>query len=661
KQVLPMIPFNFCYLLNAGRQDGSLQVREDLAREIGRFIGLMALGKEGESYRAAAINLWEGCLSQRDQFGEPMVFCSYGAGFRDLSRGALKDYYNQKILDFLQDTRIPDSEDAGQLIADFRQNVLDRLEEEANRHVQAALVELSSFHSVLGRKGMVELPEINRDLNQHQEVMVKVRRDVQEAWRADIERALRHEWEQYAGQLTKYYDRQGVEPAFLRVFLTQLTKSLQELRELRILRSEEAKVLASEAEFFEEIRKQKRDDSESVQRVETWSRADRVHLREHELRIERQELQSFVRDLEERIERQETLGGKKDFAQRLSLRAVQAGEQAQAGFGGSFYRMSDVPAEVAEAMVRALKRFAAALFLGPSTTKLAETLLAVSNEVREEFEDESSGYFGRQGNLMPTSVIRERLSEMESQIQVNWSTEGEQNHVERIRRIGCPKNSEIEPVVEPESDRCSTDGYNQVTLLKVDHGAPLHHLRWLKDYHEDFIRNAFSNQRRRANDEWLSPDWPVANPLPGGDAEPFELFGLAARLGFVTSDDAGQYSIRGLAGCAGEESRLKGRAEAFRAFRRLFAENSREIRDQVLLELRKRHKNREIPAVLAEWARDSFRLAGAHLGDDKVDSLGGEDARIAWNEASGLDRFLRLGKWGLGSTAPAGRGRESTE
>ncbi|HVR73357.1 MAG TPA: tubulin-like doman-containing protein, partial [Planctomycetota bacterium] len=47
KQVLPMIPFNFCYLLNAGRQDGSLQVREDLAREIGRFIGLMALGKEG--------------------------------------------------------------------------------------------------------------------------------------------------------------------------------------------------------------------------------------------------------------------------------------------------------------------------------------------------------------------------------------------------------------------------------------------------------------------------------------------------------------------------------------------------------------------------------------------------------------------------------------
>src|SRR5262245_55344237 len=149
KQVVPMIPFNFLYLVNAGRQDGSLQVREDLAREMGRFISLMALGKEGESYRTAAINLWEGCLSQHDQFGEPMVFCSYGAGFRDLSRGALKDYFNHKLVDFLQDVRATEAEAAVEVVNDFRQSISEYLEVEANRHVQAVLVDLSSFHSVM--------------------------------------------------------------------------------------------------------------------------------------------------------------------------------------------------------------------------------------------------------------------------------------------------------------------------------------------------------------------------------------------------------------------------------------------------------------------------------------------------------------------------------
>ncbi|MBI4602655.1 MAG: hypothetical protein HY721_11920 [Planctomycetes bacterium] len=646
KQVVPMIPFNFLYLINSGRQDGSLQIREDLCREMGRFIALMALGKEGESYRAAAINLWESCLSQRDQFGEPMVFCSYGAGYRDLSRGALKDYFNHRIAEFLQEAGATDSEDCAQLIGDFRQAVVDRLEEESSRHVQAALVELSSFHSVMGRKAMVELPEINRDVNQHQDLVSKIRRAAQDAWRADIERALREEWDQYAAQLSKYYGRQGVEPGFLRAFLVELTKSLQELRDLRTTSVEETKTLAAEAQFFEEIRKQQRDDSESIQRVEVWSRADRVVLREHHLKLERQELQSFVRDLQERIDRQETLAAKKDFVQRLNLRASLNGEQPQPRYGGSFYRMSDVPAEVADAMERALKRFAVTLFLGPPTTKLVETCLAVSNEVREAFQEECSAYFGSQGSLMPASVIRQRLSEMESQVQVNWSVEGEQDHVERIRRIGCPKQSEIEPVIEPESDRCSTEGYGQVTLVKVDHGAPLHHLRWLKDYQEDFVRYAFSNQRRRANDEWLSPEWPVANPLPGPEAEAYEYFGLASRLGFVERADDAQYALKGLGG--GDEVGLKGRAGAFRAFRSAFVESPREVRERILLELRRRYRNREIPEVLEAWARDAFRLAGAHTEEEKVDSLGGEDARVAWNEASGLDRFLRLGKWGLG-------------
>ena len=650
KQVVPMIPFNFLYLINAGRPDGSLQVREDLCREIGRFIAMSALGKEGESYRTAAINLWESCLSQRDQYGEPMVYCSFGAGYRDLSRGALKDYFNHKIAEFLQDTRVPDPDESNQLLADLRQNVLERLEEESNRHVQAALVNLASFHSVMGRKGMVDLPEINRDVNQHQDSLNRIRREVQDTWRGALERALKEEWENNLVELKKYFDRQGVEPTFLRTFLIQLTKSLQELRDLRALNPEETKVLEGEVLFFEEIRKQQRDDAESVQRVEVWSRSDRVVLREHHLKLERQEVQSFVRDLQERLERQETLRSKKDFVTRLNLRAAMNGDTPQTRYGGSFYRMSDVPAEVAESMTRGLKRFANSLFLGPPSTKLVETCLAVSNQVREEFQEECSAYFGQQGSLMPASIIRERLSEMDSQVQVNWSIEGEQDQVERIRRIGCPRASEIEPVIEPESDRCSTDGYGQVTMLKVDHGAPLHHIRWLKDYHEDFVRHAFSNQRRRASDEWLSAEWMIANPFPGPDSEAYELFGLAMRLGFIVPLDDAQFALKGLA--AADEKQLKGRAGAFRAFKRIYQGNPREIRDRVLLELRKRHRNREIPEVLEQWAKDVFRLAGAYQeGESNVDSLGGEDAKVAWNEASGLDRFLRLGKWGLADSA----------
>jgi len=645
KLVVPMIPFNFLYLINAGRQDGSLQVREDLCREIGRFISLMALAKEGESYRAAAINLWESCLSQRDQFGEPMVFCSYGAGHRDLSRGALKDYFNHKVAEFLQDSRIPEAEDASQLITDFRQSLLERLDEESERHVQAALVELAPFHSVMGRKGMVDLPEINRDINQHQDVLNRVRRDVQDAWRVGLDKAMREEWASHVSQLGKFYDRQSVDPGFLRAFLIQITKVVQELRDSRGLRADEAKALENEAQFFEEVRKQQRDDSETVQRVEIWSRADRVVLREQHLKTEKQELQNFVRDLQERLDRQETLRGKKDFIARLNLRASSNGDATFARQGSSFYRMSDVPAEVAESMVRALKRFASSLFLSPPTTKLVETCLAVSNDVRDDFQEECSAFFGQQGSLMPASIIRERLAEMDSQVQVNWSIEGEQNHVERIRRIGCPRNSEIEPVIEPESDRCSTEGYGQVSMLKVDHGAPLHHLRWLKEYHDDFVRYAFSNQRRRANDEWLSSEWPVANPLPGGDAELYEFFGLAIRLGFVVSKDDAQFALAGLG--AQEELGLKGRAGAFRAFKRAYQQNPRDAREKILVELRRRHRNREIPDLLETWAREAFRLAGAHGEDEKIDSLGGEDAKVAWNEASGLERFLRLGKWGL--------------
>jgi hypothetical protein len=646
KQVVPMIPLNFLYLINAGRQDGSLQVREDLAREMGRFIALMALGKEGESYRAAAINLWEGCLSQRDQFGEPMVFCSYGAGYRDLSRGALKDYFNQKLVDFLQDTRVASSEEPSELVGDLRQNILDYLESEANRHVMGAMVQLSAFHSVMGRKGMVDLPEINRDVNEHQDLLNKVRREVQDTWRSHLERGLREVFEEYNRELVKYYHRQGVAPAFLRAFLVETIKSIQELRENRTLTSADTKVLQGETEFFEEIRRQDRDDAESVQRVEVWSRADRVHLLEHHMKLERQELQNLVRDLQERLERQETLGGKKDFAARLNLRASLNGKEGHLRFGGSFYRMSDVPPEVDEAMAIALKRFAEGLFLEKPSTKLVDTCLALSNEVRESFQEECSAYFGQQQSLMPPSIIRERLSEMESSVQVNWSIEGEQDHVERIRRIGCPKHSEIEPVIEPESDRCSTDGYGQVTMVKVDHGAPVHHLRRVKEYHDDFIRNAFSNQRRKASDEWLDASWHVSNPIPGPDAETYELFGLAARLGFVVAKEDGQYSIEGLPGAP--QGLLKGRASAFRAFRKLSNENPWEIRDRVLLELRRRHKNRDIPAVLAGWAEDAFKLSGCHNENDKVDSLGGEDALVAWNEATGLDRFLRLGKWGLG-------------
>ena len=190
---------------------------------------------------------------------------------------------------------------------------------------------------------MVDLPEINRDINQHQDLLNRIRRDVQDTWRADLERALKDEWETHAVQLTKYYNRQGVEPTFLRAFVLQLTKSVQELRDLRALSSEETKTLEHEAQFFEEVRKQQRDDSESVQRVEVWSRSDRVVLREHHLKVERQELQNFVRDLDERLERQETLSGKRDFVQRLNLRASLNGERPVPRYGGSFYRMSDVP------------------------------------------------------------------------------------------------------------------------------------------------------------------------------------------------------------------------------------------------------------------------------------------------------------------------------
>lgn len=651
KQIVPMVPFNFLYLINSGRQDGSLQLREDLCREMARFIALMALGKEGESYRTSAINLWEGCLSQRDQFGEPMVFCSYGAGFRDLSRGALKDYFNQRLVDFLQDRRLPEAGEENELVLELRQNIVDRLEEESVRHVQSAMVELSSFHSVMGRRGMQDLPEINRDLNHHQDSLSRVRRDVEEVWRLDLERALKEEWEAYTKQVTKFYNRQGVSTDFLRAFLIEVSKCVQGLRDIRSQTSEEARIVESEAQFFEEIRRQERDDSESVQRVEVWSRADRVHLRMEHLKLERQELQSFVRDLEERLERRQTVGEKKDFGARLSLRASLSGSEAPSRHGGSFYRGSDVPSEVAEAMERALKRFAASLFLDPPSTKLVEACLALSNEVREEFQEESSAYFGQEGSLLPASIIRERLWEMESHVQVNWSIEGEQNNLERIRRIGCPKSSEIEPVIEPESDRSSTEGYGQVTLIKVDHGAPLHHLRWMKDYYADFVRFAFSNQRRRANDEWLSAEWPVGNPIPGPDAEAYELFGLAARLGFVVMGDDGRYKLQGLA--SGREGRiLKGRAGAFQAFKALFEDDPDAAREKILLELRKRYKSREIPDVILGWTRDAFRLSGAHGENEKADSLGGDDARIAWNEATGLDRFLRLGKWGLAEASP---------
>lgn len=655
KQVLPMVPFNFLYLVNAGRQDGSLQVREDLCREMGRFIVMMALGKEGESYRTAAINLWEGCLSMRDQFAEPTVYCSYGAGYRDLSRGALKDYFNHRLMEFLEGTGVPEAEVPEELVADLRQNIVERLDEESNRHVQAGLVNLTPFHSVMGRKAMLDLPEINRDITAHQEALNKVRRDVVDDWRANLERALRAEWEQYGAQLGKYYSRQGVPPSFLRSFLVAMVKAVQDLRELRTLSSEETKFLDMEAQFFEEIRRQQRDDSEAVNRVDIWSRADRIHLREQHFRLERQELQNFARDLQERLQRQTTLVGKKDFAVRLELRTGEGGEYSPSQRSGGFYRMSDVPAEVSEAMERALKRFATSLFLGPPTTKLVEACLALSNEVREAFQEESSTYFGQAGSLMPGQIIRQRLAEMDSQIQVNWSLQGEQTNIERVRRVGCPKASEIEPYVEPENERCSTDGYGRVTMLKVDHGAPLHHLRWLQDYHEDFVRYAFSNQRRRASDEWLSSSWHVANPLPGSDAEAYELFGLAARLEFVVADEEAQYRLKGLPG-ADETSAHKGRAAAFRAFRRVFQESPRAVREKILLELRRRYRNRDIPAVLETWAREAFRLSGAHGEDEDVDSLGGEDARIAWNEASGIDRFLRLGKWGLGDIGAEGEG-----
>jgi hypothetical protein len=389
-----------------------------------------------------------------------------------------------------------------------------------------------------------------------------------------------------------------------------------------------------------------------VQRVEMWSHADRVHVREHHLKIERQELQNFVRDLQERLDRQETLIGKKDFATRLNLRAGQeGGGQAQPRYTGGFYRMSDVPAEVSEAMERALKQFAGSLVLSPASMKLVETCLALSNEIREDFQEECSAYFGQESTLMPTSVIRERLSELDSQVQVNWSIEGEQNNVERIRRVGCPKSSEIEPVIAPESDRCSTEGYGQVTLVKVDHGAPLHHLRWAKDYHEDFVRYAFSNQRRCASDEWLSANWAISNPVPGPDAEAWDFFGLAMRLGYINAQQDGQYVIQGLPGVT-TDLLAKGRAGAFRAFKRLYGENSRAVRERVLLELRARYRNREIPEVLQEWVQEAFRLSGVHREDEASDSLGGEDARVAWNEATGLDRFLRLGKWGLGEVVP---------
>jgi hypothetical protein len=494
---------------------------------------------------------------------------------------------------------------------------------------------------------MVELPEINRDVNEHQEALNKLRRDRQDAWRTDLERGLRTEWEQYIAQLARYYNRQGVAPGFLRTFLAAAGKMIQELRELRTLSSEETKVLGNESEFFEEIRRQQRDDAETVHRVEVWSRSDRIHLREHHLKLERQELQAFLRDLQERLDRQTTLVSKKDFAVRLDLRMGQSGDLTDSRSAGGFYRMSDVPPEVAEAMERGLKRFASSLFLGPVNTKLVETCLALSNEVREEFQEDSSSYFGQQGSLMPATIIRERLSEMDSQVQVNWSLQGEQNNVERIRRIGCPKNSEIEPIVAPASDLCSTDGYGQVTMLKVDHGAPLHHLRWIGEYQDDFNRHAFLNQRRRASDEWLSPEWQVANPVPGPDSEVYEYFGLAVRLGFVDSMDNGQYTMRNLGN--GTDMRvLKGRAGAFRAFRKLFQDSPRVVREKVLLELRTRYKNREIPVVLEQWAEEAFRVAGSHREDEEdVDSLGGEDAKIAWNEASGIDRFLRLGKWGL--------------
>ena len=67
---------------------------------------------------------------------------------------------------------------------------------------------------------MIELPEINRDINQHQELLNRVRRDVQDTWRADLEKSLREEWDQYTAQINKYFNRQGVSPLFLKSFLT---------------------------------------------------------------------------------------------------------------------------------------------------------------------------------------------------------------------------------------------------------------------------------------------------------------------------------------------------------------------------------------------------------------------------------------------------------
>ena len=72
------------------------------------------------------------------------------------------------------------------------------------------------------------------------------------------------------------------------------------------------------------------------------------------------------------------------------------------------------------------------------------------------------------GSRELTGLSEEKVIGRPVQEVLGLEFEGEQDHVERIRRIGCPRNSEIEPIIEPESERCSTEGYGQVTMLKIN-------------------------------------------------------------------------------------------------------------------------------------------------------------------------------------------------
>ena len=81
-----------------------------------------------------------------------------------------------------------------------------------------------------------------------------------------------------------------------------------------------------------------------------------------------------------------------------------------------------------------------------------------------------------------------------------------------------------------------------------------------------------------------------------------------------------------LSGLPGVTTELlaKGRAGAFRAFKRLYGENSRAVRERVLLELRARYRNREIPEVLQGGLRDG-RLEHLQADPSLVDPL------LAWS------------------------------